>query len=113
MDLELKRILLALGIGNENFFDFMEGKVKSYGLAAQEFPWGCFPRLDKENRLVSINMVVPIPVSEETMRVNIHEYMHAFEMYQQLGMVYILDTLKSEEMAKLKEEEYLRLVRQK
>lgn len=67
----------------------MEGKVKSYDLGVRDFPWGCFSRVNKDGVLISINGVVPVPVDENTFCVSVHEYMHAFEMYQQLGMVYV------------------------
>ena len=43
--LELQQLLLELGIGNEDFFQFMQGKVKSYNLGTYDFPWGVFQEL--------------------------------------------------------------------
>ena len=39
--------------------------------------------------------------------INIHEYAHAYELYQELGNVYVVQKKKSEEYARSKENEYL------
>ena len=72
---------------------------------------GCFPRINNAGILDDINIVVPVPVDEATTRVNIHEYTHAFSLYQKLGFPYDFDNDNSEILACHKEKEYLTLKR--
>ncbi len=48
---------------------------------------------------------------EKTMCINIHEFMHAYQIYLRLETLYDIDVEKSEEEAKRKEAEYLKLIR--
>ena len=84
---EFLSILVNLEIGNQEFFQFLEGKVKRYPI--KEFGWGCFPILDEDNKIVDMRILVPDFLDELCIRINIHEYAHAFELFNELGQVYI------------------------
>ena len=84
---EFLNILVNLEIGNQEFFQFLEGKVKRYPI--KEFGWGCFPILDEDNKIVDMRILVPDFLDELCIRINIHEYAHAFELFNELGQVYI------------------------
>ena len=104
---EFLAILHELAIGNEEFFKFLEGKVKRYPI--KEFGWGCFPILDEDNKIVDMRILVPDFLDELCIRINIHEYAHAFELFNELGQVYIENRVVRENNAKEKELEFLRL----
>ncbi len=106
--MDLKKILISLGMGKEGFFEFVEGRVHSYSLAYNAFPWGDFPILN-EGILTDIRLVVPSIVDEKTLLVNIHEYAHAYELYQKLGKEYVENKEKSEEYAIQMEESYKKI----
>ena len=108
---EFLAILHELAIGNEEFFKFLEGKVKRYPL--KDFGWGCFPILDEDNRIVDLRVLVPDFFDELCLRINIHEYAHAFELYNELGQVYVENKETRENNAKEKELEFLRLILKK
>ena len=103
---EFLSILVSLEIGNQEFFQFLEGKVKRYPV--KEFDWGCFPILDEDNRIVDLRVLVPDFFDELCLRINIHEYAHAFELYNELGQVYVENKETRENNAKEKELEFLR-----
>ena len=84
---ELLSILVSLEIGNQKFFQFLNGKVKRYPV--KDFGWGCFPILDENNHIIDIRILVPDFFDELCIRINIHEYAHAFELFNELGQVYI------------------------
>lgn len=104
---EFKIILEKLGIGNLDFFEFMNGKVKRYPL--KDFGWGCFPILNAKDEIVDIRILVPDFLDENCIKINVHEYTHAFELYNELGKVYVEDRDAREIRAKKKEEEYQRM----
>lgn len=104
---EFQNILLSLEIGNEEFFQFLKDKVKRYPI--KDFGWGCFPILDKDNRIIDIRILVPEFLDELCIRINIHEYAHAFELFNELGQVFVEDKELRENNAKGKELEFLRV----
>ncbi len=85
----------------------MRGKIKRLPLQINDFGWGVFPRLNTDNILQDIRMVVPVVRDIETLCVNIHEYVHAYEMYTCLGEVYEWHIEESEEKAKAAEKRFL------
>lgn len=103
----LKEILYSLNIGNEAFWFFIISRVKIYSLNVNDFSWGCFPILSDNNILIDIRLIVPFIQDEKTLLVNIHEFAHAFELYEVLGNEYHENKAKSENLARSKEQEYL------
>lgn len=112
MEIDIKSVMSSLNIGNDDFWKFLDGKIKEYPLLVDEFGWGCFPVYDKDNTLIDIRVLVPKIVEEGTLLVNVHEFTHAYLLYLNLGKKYELDdeeVARSENYAKGKEKEYLKL----
>ncbi len=104
---ELMTILLNLSIGSEDFFKYIEKRVKVFDLAA-EF-CGCFPIIDDDGFIKDIRVLVPSIKDELTLRVNIHEFTHAYDLFLALNKPYNLKTEEErEELAIQKEMEYVR-----
>lgn len=49
---------------------------------------GCYYSFDKKNRLIKFQLCVPFINNHETTLANIHEYVHAIVLYQNLGKKY-------------------------
>lgn len=84
---ELIRFLKEQNLYREEFFKFMEGKIKvvSYDTPIEWF--GCFPLIEN-GILTDIRLLVPEIKTEKNLLVNIHEYVHAIELFDELGTVY-------------------------
>ena len=71
----------------EEFFDFMEGKVKIFPSNAPLEWFGCF-LIVEVGILKDIKLLVPEIKTEKNLLVNIHEYVHALELFDELGTIY-------------------------
>lgn len=72
---------------NKEVFDYIFRKSILYNYLEVEC-CGCtgiYYILDKNNKLLDFNIVVPFIDSEKTLFINIHEYMHAIDAYYKLG----------------------------
>lgn len=105
---EFDKALKTEGIVDEYFFDFMKGKIKRISLKAEEFGWGVFPITDEAGILYDIRMIVPTIYDVKSLCVNIHEYTHAYEVYLELGKIYVWNVEESEQRAKAAEKRYLK-----
>lgn len=105
---ELNKALNEEGIIDQQFYNFMKGKISKFPLKVEEFGWGVFPITNKEGVLVDIRMVVPIVYDEQSLCVNLHEYTHAYETYFCLGKVYVWHIEESEQKARDAEKRYLK-----
>lgn len=104
---ELNSALEDENITNPSFFEFMRGKIKTLALPADEFGWGVFPLIDDDGIVYDIRMVVPVINDTKTLCINIHEYTHAYEVYESLGEVYVWHEEISEQKAREAEQRYL------
>lgn len=104
---ELISFLKEQNLYKEEFFKFMEGKIKVVPYNTDLSWFGCFP-IVKENILVDIRLLVPEIKTEQNLLVNIHEYVHALELFDELGKVYEERKKLRENKAKTYEEIYLR-----
>jgi len=112
MEIDIKNVMASLNIGSDDFWEFLNGKIKRYPLLVDEFGWGCFPIYDRDNTLIDIRVLAPKIVDEGTLLVNVHEFAHAYLLYLSLGTKFELNeekVAKSEIYAKTKEKEYLKL----
>lgn len=84
---ELIKFLKEQNLYKEEFFKFMEGKIKvvSYDTPIEWF--GCFPLIEKDI-LIDIRLLVPEIKTQKNLLVNIHEYVHAIELFDELGTKY-------------------------
>jgi len=71
----------------KEFFDFMEGKIKIVPYDTDLSWFGCFP-IVKDDKIVDIRLLVPEIKTEKNLLVNIHEYVHALELFDEIGTVY-------------------------
>ena len=91
---------------NKDFIDYLSDKVRI--IDTDDKSWfGCFPILDRKNRLVGIRLLIPKLNSIDNLLVWIHEYTHAYELYNKLGMEYIENIIQSEKIATDMEKRYI------
>jgi len=91
----------------EDFFDFIEDKVLVVSNNTDMFWFGCHPIVEN-NMLVDIRLVVPEIDNEKDMLINIHEFTHAIELYNEIGTIYIERREERENNAKEMELIYLK-----
>jgi hypothetical protein len=94
------------GIYNENFFTYIKDKVKVLPYDVSLAWFGCFPIL-ANNIIVDIRVSVPEIVTEKNLLVNLHEFYHAYEIYNELGKVYVPNIEEREKAASDFENSYL------
>ena len=94
------------GIYDESFFMYIKDKVKVLPFDISLAWFGCFP-IVKDNIIVDIRVAVPKIVTEQNLLVNIHEFYHAYEIYNELGQEYIPNIEEREKRASLFEETYI------
>lgn len=105
--LNLKQQLLDLNICHDEFWEYMRSRTKRINAPIETGIWGTFTDNDKNGTLTNIKIIVPEIIDEKTLLINIHEYAHAYELYQELGTIYKPNKQKSEQYAISKEKEYL------
>lgn len=106
LEKEFNQVLKDNNMYNENFFQFLEGKEKKLPSGTDKSWYGCFPILDENEVIKDIRLLVPELLTEEDLLINIHEYTHAFEIYNELGKVFEERINKREELAKTNEKKY-------
>lgn len=79
--------LKLIGIYDEAFLSFIEKKVHRFPTNKEELSWGVFPKLDNQRRIIDIRILVPIIVDEQSLLINIHEYVHAYDWYKMLNEI--------------------------
>lgn len=105
--INLKQQLLELEICHDEFWEYMRTRTKRINAPIESGIWGAFISQDIEGNISDIKILVPEIVDEKTLLVNIHEYAHAYELFQLLGTKYQPNKKSSEEYATSKEKEYL------
>lgn len=93
------------GLCDNNFFDFIYGKIVYLESGSDVFWYGCHPILE-DNIIRDIRLVVPIVEKEKDLLINIHEFTHALELYNELGSKYVESRDLREEKAKNMEKLY-------
>ena len=100
----IEEILLKLGISNEEFLEYIKQRTKV--LDNIDMSWyGVFPIVDAKGILQDMRTLVPSAQTEFMMLINVHEYNHAYELYNELGNKYVDDKETREIRARIKEEE--------
>lgn len=105
--INLKQNLLDLDICHDEFWEYMRSRTKRINAPIETGIWGTFTDNDENGTLTNIKIIVPEIIDEKTLLINIHEYAHAYELYQELGTIYKPNKQKSEQYASSKEKEYL------
>ena len=74
----------------EKMFDYIRrnSTLFDYRNEEQRIFIGCFYICNKQNILQKIKLCVPIIDSQITTLINIHEYLHAIELYNKIGKKY-------------------------
>lgn len=91
---------------DEDFLKYLNTRTVTTPSNTDKSWFGCFSIVDNEV-LVDIKLLVPEIENEDNLLVNIHEYTHAYDMYQLLGHHYIEDKMNKEARAKEMEKKYL------
>ena len=71
----------------EEFFDFMKSRVKVLPYGTSKDWFGCFPMIENDI-LTDIRLLVPKIETRVDLLINIHEYYHALELFNELGTIY-------------------------
>ena len=87
MDIRVVNFFKDLNLISDDFFLFMEGKIVLTPNDVDISWFGCHPILN-EDILIDVRVVVPEILTEKDMLINIHEFAHAIELYNELGNVY-------------------------
>lgn len=107
MNYELITFLTKQNLYNEDFERFMEGKIIVVPNTTEIFWYGCFPIIE-DNNLKDIRLLVPEIETETDLLINIHEFTHAIELYEELNTPYIERREERENKAKTMEKLYLK-----
>lgn len=92
---------------SEEFFDFLKHKVKKIPSTGDASWYGCFPQVE-DGILKDIRLLVPEITDEKSLLINIHEYAHALELYNELGSIYIERRVDRENKAQELEKKYIK-----
>ena len=104
---ELIEFLREENINQKDFLEYI--KTHTYLIDSKDGQlWsGCFPKYDENNLLYVINLMMPELTNRSDLLINIHEIMHAHELYEYLGKTYKENIKESEKKAKKLEKRYL------
>lgn len=100
--------LIEQNLYRDGFFEFMKDKIKVCPSDTSIEWFGCFP-IVKNNILVDIRLLVPEIKTEQNLLVNIHEYTHALELFDELGTIYNERREERENKARTMEKIYLKI----
>lgn len=97
-----------VGMNSKEFRDYIGSRAKVYpGDVGKEW-FGCFPIVSDEGKLTDVKILVPEMDSFDNLLVNIHEFTHAYELFQELGTIYADDRVNREARASAKEKEFIK-----
>lgn len=107
---ELNDFLNFTKMNDELFINYTKKQIHRIDSCSDKAWYGCFPILDDDNLIKDYNLIIPKLETEEDLLVNIHEYTHAFDLYNNIGNKYSdekEDINKLEENAVNNEKKYL------
>lgn len=105
-EIKLLNGLKVVEINDQDFINYIRPRTKRYD-SKKWSSWAAFPITDTSGILKNIKVLVPEIIDEKTLLINIHEFTHAYELYNQLGKKYNDDVEKSEQLATSNERKYL------
>lgn len=91
---------------DEEFMEFMQGKVVVAPYGTDESFFCCFP-IVHDDILEDIRVCVPEVHSKRDLLINVHEFAHALDLYNEIGAVYEDKREEREGLAKEMERVYL------
>jgi len=104
---EVKDFFRKENLYSEEFFNFLKHKVKKIPSTGGASWYGCFPQVE-DGILKDIRLLVPEITDEKSLLINIHEYAHALELYNELGSIYIERRVDRENKAQELEKKYIK-----
>ena len=107
MNQELKKFLINQNLYNESFVTFMKNKILIVPNTTETEWYGCFPIVEN-NILKDIRLLVPEIKNEKDLLINIHEFTHAIELYEELNNTYEERVEERESKARQMEKVYLK-----
>ena len=103
---KVKDFFKQQNIYNEDFFEYVKDKTVIFPYDTPLSWFGCFPII-KDGILKDIRLAVPEIINEQNLLVNLHEYYHAYELYNELNQIYEENKEKREQAATNFEQVYL------
>ena len=104
---KVKEFFKEQKIYDENFFEYIETRVHILPYDTSLDWFGCFPIIE-EGIVKDMRVVVPKIVTKKNLLVNLHEFYHAYELYSELGCIYIENREIREENAVNFEKRYVK-----
>lgn len=104
---KLKEFFKVEQLYSEEFFDFIKNKVHVLPPKTSLDWYGYFPILE-DNKIKDIRLLVPEIIDDKTLLINIHEYFHALELFNELGTIYEERREERENKAKEMEKKYIK-----
>ncbi len=89
-----------------DFWNYISDKVIVIPSGSDMCFYGCYP-IVSDDILVSIRVCVPEIVTFKDILINIHEFAHAIDLYNEIGCVYYDNRDEREAFAKKLEKEYI------
>ena len=107
IDYRVVSFFLSQGICDNDFFDYINSRIVYIPSGSDVFWYGCHPIIE-DGIIRDIKVVVPLIENEFDLIVNIHEFTHAIELYNELGGFYNENRVGREKRAHNMENIYLK-----
>ena len=108
LDLKDKDIKVFLNYPNI-FWDFISTRTKYLNnyMEFRDF-YGVYPKFDLNNYLIDVKVIVPRIINLATALINIHEFKHAYDLYNILGNKLLKEDIFYENEAIKKEQQFIK-----
>lgn len=106
LKLDFHSFLKQENMYDEEFLRYLKDRTVTVPSDIDKSWFGCFAIVN-EGMLVDIKLLVPEIENEDNLLVNIHEYTHAYDLYQVLNQPYVENRTAREMRAKELEKRYL------
>ena len=103
----VKSFFRKQNIYDEQFFEYIKTRVHIFPYDTSLDWFGCFPILEGDV-IIDMRVAVPEIVTENNLLVNLHEFYHAYELYSELGNVYVENREQRENNAVNFERKYVK-----
>ena len=91
---------------DEKVFEYINSRTHVYPFDTDPKFFGCYPKVEN-GTLIDINLIVPETKTLKNFLINVHEYTHAIDLYNELGKPYVEDREKFEKRAEYMERKYI------
>lgn len=107
IDKRISEFFKTQNLYKKEFFDFIKERMLIVPSGTDISWYGCFPIVE-DDILKDIRLLVPEIETEKDLLINIHEFTHAIELYDELEMPYEEKREQREYKAKSMEKIYLK-----